>query len=546
MPGLIDDLTARRRRGGTVARALLACLIAVTTAACWRSPDQGQQLVVGIESETERLDPLTIKNPQTFILSWQIYEGLLGLDEAGQVVPMLAQSWETKDSQTWTFRLRPNVSFQASELFGGPDKSRPVTAADVVWSYTAYCRPTAYSSFLLTDSVKGCADYNAKKATAVEGLRAPDDRTFEITLVKPEPFFINRLTTAWISVFPREAEEPQFKDAWGLRLAVGTGPYRLQSRTDSEVVLVKNLQYWGGPPAIDRIVYRVIKNDQIRFSELTGGKLDLMVVPTQLLPVLMDAQGKPKAEYAGKYNITAIGTFNSHMIGMNLKRVPDIHLRRAMFYGTDRDEIIRRILYGYADVTAGTIPPGLGGYVPLFPGPLYDQERARAELKQSRYRGEDLELLVHELANSEAIGQAFQAQMKAIGLNVKLTKLDFNSVIGRMVKGEATLFSMFLEYVFSAPEPILLNMFTTAKIPVPNFWSYSDASVDQAVEALRTVASREESIRRSAEIEKTIIDGVPAVFLYRQKYVVMYSKKFDGLKVNGHGHYALKDLKLSR
>jgi ABC-type transport system substrate-binding protein len=150
--------------------------------------------------------------------------------------------------------------------------------------------------------------------------------------------------------------------------------------------------------------------------------------------------------------------------------------------------------------------------------------------------------LVHELANSEQIGQIFQQQMKAIGVRIKLTKLDFNSVLSRMVKGDAALFSMFFEYVFSSPEPILFNLFTTAKRPVPNFWQFSNLGIDKEIESLRSVASRDESIKKSAAIEKAIMDESPAIFLYRQKYVVMYSKKFEGLVVNGHGHYQLEKL----
>ena len=499
--------------------------------------------MIGLEGEVERLDPLTIKNPQTFILSWQVFEGLLGLDEGGRVVPMLAERWETQDFQTWTFHLRKNVSFHRSEIFGAKDATRPVKAADVLWSYTAFCGPAAYSSFLLVDTVKGCTDYNAKKTTTVEGFRTPDEWTFEISLMKPEPFFLNRLTTAWISVFPRESEQPAVKEGWGLRTVVGTGPYRLASRTDSETILVKNDAYWGGTPAVERLVYRVVKNDQIRFSELTAGRIDLMVVPTALFPSLLDGEGRPKISYADKYQFKTVATFNSHMIGLNLTKVPDVHLRRAMFFGTNRREIVTRLLYGYGDPTPGTIPPAMGGYVPPFAGDIYDMARARVELKESRYRGEPLELLVHEAANSEAVGQTFQAQMKVLGVNVQLTKLDLNSVIGRIVKGEVPLFSMFFEYVFSAPEPVLVNLFTSAKIPVPNFWHFSDPAVDRAVEELRLITDRAESVRRSAAIEQMVMEQVPAVFLYRQKYLVVYAKRFEGLRVNGHGHYELRTLK---
>lgn len=514
-----------------------------------QAAEEPSQLVVGIEGEPERLDPLTMKNPKTFILSWQIYEGLLGLDEAGQIEPVLAERWETKDFRTWLFHVRKNVTFHASEMFGTPATSRAVTAQDVFWAYAAYCSPGTYSSFLLTDSIEGCADHNAGKAASVSGLKALDDYTLQITLLKPEPFFLNRLSTAWIAVFPKEAADPAFKDKWGLELAVGTGPYRLKSLSASEIVLEKNNGYWDKTRLsnVKRLVYRVLKNDQIRFAELNKGKIDLMVLPTQLFPAVFDPKGKLRDKYGKGFQVETFQTFNTHMIGINTAKVTDVHLRRAMYYGTDREAMVRRILYGFGDVTGGTIPPGLSGYVPPFDAKqLYNPKLAREELTRSGYKGEDLELLVHELANSEQIGQIFQQQMKGLGIRIKLTKLDFNSVISRMVKGDAPLFSMFFEYVLSSPEPVLFNLFTTAKRPVPNFWQFSNPRIDKEIESLRSIANRNESIKRSAEIEKAIMEEAPAIFLYRQKYAVMYSRKFEGLAVNGHGRYLLEKLKVAQ
>lgn len=505
------------------------------------------QLVIGIESEPERLDPLTIKNPKTFILSWQIYEGLLSLDDVGNIIPVLAEKWETEDFKTWIFHIRKNATFHASEIFGTPAKSRSVTAQDVLWSYTAFCSSGAYSSFLLTDSIEGCADYNAGKAASVAGLSALDDYTLQIKLIKPEPFFLNRLTTPWIAVFPKEAMDPAVKDKWGLQLAVGTGPYRLKSLSSSEIALEKNEGYWDKTrlPNVTNLTYRVLKNDQIRFAELNKKKIDLMVLPTQLFPSVLDKEGKLDNKYQNDFQVKTLETFNTHMIGINTIKVPNVHLRRAIYFGTNRKVIVEKVLYGFGDVTGGTIPAGVSGYAPPFDSnKLYDPILAKKELKESKYKGEELELFIHELAGSEQVGQIFQQQMKELGIRIKLTKLDFNSVINKMVKGEAPLFSMFLEYVFSSPEPILFNLFTTAKRPVPNFWQYSNPGIDKEIESLRSIADRSASIKKSAEIEQAIVDEVPADFLYRQKYAVMYSRKFEGLAVNGHGHYQLEKLRL--
>jgi ABC-type transport system substrate-binding protein len=523
---------------------LLAALIG-SLGACSKQTAPVGKLVVGIEAEPERFDPLTMKNPKNFIVSWQIFEGLLGLDNAGRITPVIAEKWESTDNKTWRFHIRKGVSFHSSELFGSPARSRLVTAHDVAASYTAFCSAGAYPAFLLTDSIKGCADYNAGKVQAVEGIRVLDDMTLEVSLVKPEPFFLNRLTTAWIAIFPREALDAKYKDAWGLTLTVGTGPFRLVSRNDTEVILQRNPEYWTKPEmaAVDTLVFRVLKNDQVRLAELNKGGIDLMLLPTSLFPTVLEPIGAVKADYAAKLRTKTFSTFNSHMLGMNLLRVPDVHLRRAMYFGVDRDQIVQKLLYGYADVTGGTVPPGTNGYESVISkSALYNPDLARQELAKSTYKGESIELLVHEQASSEQIGQLFQDQMKSLGINIRLTKVDLNSAIGRIVKGDAPMFSMFLDYVFSSPEPMLINLFSSTKRPVPNFWQFSDSKVDADLEDLRGLTS-ELAVKKSAQIEKDIMEQAPAIFLFRLKGVVLYSNRYGDLSINPHGHFRFDSLR---
>jgi len=525
-------------------KVLLLFISFIILSPCFgESKEVHDQLIVGLESEPERLNPITIKDPQTFRIAWQIYEGLLGLDENGQIVPKIADKWETNDYKTWTFYIRKNVTFHPSEIFGSPEKTRCVNAYDVLYSYTRFCSPESYPSFVLADSIKGCSEFNAKKSHSVEGLKVIDEYTFQIELNKPEPFFINRITSSWIAIFPKEAEQEKFKDLWGLKIAVGTGPYRLISKTDNEIVLVKNGNYWAKErvPKIGKLTFRIIKNDQLRFTELIKEKIDLMKIPNALFPLVFDSNGTLKDKYNRNFTIKSVNTFNTHLIGINLKQVSDVHLRKAMFYGINRNEMVQKILYGYGEVIGGAVPPGMNGYIPAFKN-LYSLKRAKDELKQSHYTGSEIELLVHDLANSEQIGQIFQKQMSDIGIRIKLVKLDFQSVIGRMIKGDAQLFSMFADVVFSSPEPLLINLFTTAKIPVPNFWHYSNRYVDQQLEKLRNLTDRTASVQASAKIEKVIMNNVPAIFLYRQKDAVIFSNKFKNLKINGHNHYILEEM----
>ena len=292
---------------------------------------------------------------------------------------------------------------------------------------------------------------------------------------------------------------------------------------------------------ISRLVFRVITNDEVRLAELRKGGIDLMTLPSVLYPAVLEASGMPKSEYKD-FRTQAYSTFNSHMIGINNNIISDVHLRRAMNFGVDRRLIVQNLLYGLADITGGTIPPGLNGYQsPFDVDSLYNPELARQELSQSDYGGDPIELLVHEQASSEQIGQLLQAQMKDVGINIQLTKVDFNSAISRMVAGEAPLFSMFFDYVFSSPELVLLNIFSSDKRPVPNFWQFSDPDIDEEIQGLREMSS-DVAVKKSAEIEQRIMDQAPAIFLYKLNQLILYSNRYGDLTVNGHGYFRFNRL----
>jgi ABC-type transport system substrate-binding protein len=476
----------------------------------------------------------------------QIYQGLFDLDEGGHVIPNLIEKWTSVDQRTWIFHVRKGVYFHESPIFKG--KARDVTAKDVVYSLTQYCAPNSYNAFLMTDSVLGAAEYNQGKIDEVKGFEVVDNYTVKIELIRPERFFINRISTGLITVYPEELASEEFVEQAGFSIAVGTGPYKLKSRTETEIILEKNENYWNSDqkPQIDTLIFRVISNDQTRLANLQRNNVNMMVLPSVLFPAVLEKDGGLKPFLKKKYTINTAETFNTHFIGINNKMIPDMNLRRAMLWGTNRKEMIDAVLYGYAKESVGTVPDGLNGYVPPNMGDLFDQEKAKDFLAKSSYSGESIELYVHNLANSEQVGQIFQAQMAQIGINITLVKLNFNGVIDKIIKGEAPLFSMFLEYVFSSPEPILINMFASWKIPVPNFFQFSNEAVDQQLNSLYELGNAEEAVKVCSTIEEAVMADAPALFLYQQKYVIISPNNLKGVAVSGNNHYFFEKMEYAK
>ena len=508
---------------------------------CW-----GIQVSFELQTEPERLIPIKIKNPQTYPISMQIFQGLVDLNERGEIIPSVIERYDTKDYRIWILHVRKGIRFHASKIFS--EGTRELTADDVVYSLTRFSSADAYQAFLLLDSVKGAKEYNEGKAQRVEGIRKIDRYTLEVELIRAEPFFLHRLSTPWIVVFPPESEKAEFAERMGLSMAVGTGPYTLWSRTETEIILNRNNAYWDkqNTPQIESIVYRVIKNDQVRIAKLQRGDIGVFILPNNLFPSVFNRDGSLRDFIKKRYQIKVAPTYNTHFIGINTEMIRDVNLRQAMVWGTNRKEIMDNVLYGYGDVMYGAIPQGMNGYQPPFTkDELFDINKAKSYMKKSFYKGEPLELWVHEIDNSEQVGQIFQAQMANLGIQVTLKKTDFNSATNRMVKGQCPLFSNFFPYLLSSPEPLLINLFHSSKIPAPNFFHIADPGIDEMLGRFYGMTPAE-SIEFSRDIERRVMENAPAVFLYRQHYVLLYPNTMEGLEISGTNHIFMEKLRFKK
>ena len=512
--------------------------------ACRREIPSEPSLIVGLENDIQSLEPGRIRDVYTARVAWQIFEGLVEIDARGQLKPALAVEWQTEDGRVWRFRLRRDVYFHPSPCLRNPGGTRVLEAADVKASFERLLRPESAWAFAFKDSIEGVEAFLEGKAPHVAGFRvkAPDE--LEVVLKRPEVGFPYKLAHPAAGVFPREAPE-NCKDVWGRDVAIGTGPFRLESRKPAEVVLAPHEKYWGTPPSLKRLVFRVIPNDRIRLLELRQGRIQVMSLPISLIPEVLDPQtGKLKAE---GLRMQGVPIYDVHFIGFNLRdpAVQDVRIRRAIFYGVNRREIVEKVLYGAAVPVVGFIPEGMQGY-PGLSGDPYDLNRAREELQQvaeGQRRG--LVLLVHDRVESERVGQLVQAQLEALGLPVQLRKVDFNTAISEVLRGNVPMFHLWFEYAYAAPE-YLFEAFMSTKTPAPNLWGYSNPEVDRAAMELPLIRSPGERLDRIRTLEARIVQDIPAVFLYRTRSLVLTTARVQGLQVTPWNRFILKDVRIER
>ena len=257
------------------------------------------------------LNPYLATKSSDYYLISDMYDQLTELSPNLEPAPGLAQSWDiSADGLSWTFHIRPGVSWQ---------DGTPFTAEDVRFQLQyifdshdpAYQGPQAPDGNDQTDgdgnpNPDGAADHPLTlfdsyldldagfESTRIKSITAPDDATVVITTSEP----MATLANLQFPILPKHIWEGiTFADASLMaltpELAIGTGPFQIESFDPNQVVVLNaNKGFWAGPPHVDKLVYQVFGNDEAKINALINGDVDFLdEFPTTLVEPLRNAPG---------------------------------------------------------------------------------------------------------------------------------------------------------------------------------------------------------------------------------------------------------------
>ncbi len=221
------------------------------------SVKKGGTIAIRIESEPGTLLSMYSLNPVVrHIVDHDVFEALVSMDSlTGQVVPELANSWEVDSKEgIYTFHLTPNARWH---------DGKPVVSEDVKFTFER-----------LLDPVGGAVlrgDY-----LDIKRVDTPDDLTVTIHLDRLRPGFLESLSR--LSILPSHVFKNEIVPSHAAaRAPVGSGPFKFGSwKTGNFIEIVKNPDWRNEPPALDRIIYRVIPDNRVAIGLFRGGDLDIV------------------------------------------------------------------------------------------------------------------------------------------------------------------------------------------------------------------------------------------------------------------------------
>lgn len=291
------------------------------------SPDNASQnptTLVYASGDYTRINPAMDEHGEINIL---IFNGLTAHDGENQVIPGLAKSWEfDEETCTYTFHLEEGVTWHDGE---------PFTAEDVKFTIEAIMDPENGSE-------------NAPNYEDIEKISVIDEHTITFQLAAPNVAFLDYMTMAVLPRHLLEGEDMQASSFF--RAPIGTGPYKLESWDDGQTItLVKNEDYFKGSANIDRIVFKIVPDDNAKALQMQSGELDLAL----LTP-------KDAKNFAGRdgYRVYEMETSDYRGILFNFWNPywqTNRDLIPAICYGIDRQAIVDAVLLGSGIVAYGPL-----------------------------------------------------------------------------------------------------------------------------------------------------------------------------------------------
>lgn len=485
-------------------------------------PDTGEPEAAGVYVEGTagapgRINPLFASfNAVDTDLASLIFSGLTRLGPAGEVLPSLAESWDVSaDGKTYTFHLRPDVSWHDGE---------PFTADDVVFTFAMLQDPGYRGPPFLADLFR---------TISVQKL---DDLTLRVGLAQA---FAPFLAYASIGVLPEHllkglTAEDLYNSPFNQR-PVGTGPFRLLEATKERAVLEAVPGHYLGEPSAKRIEMRFFLNEPQLLAALGDGQIDGAFFRSPLA-----TEDRLYVENEQRWHVYRLASTTYTILYLNNDSplFADERVRQALTLAIDKEKMIASLLDGQATRADSPIPAGTWAYYPALERYDFDPLEAAKLLEEAGWRlnvfgirekaGQQLQfdLVTNEERTRIAVAEEIARSWAILGVKVtvrtqRATTLLRETLMPRNFTAAIYGFDTGLD-----PDPYPAWHSTQIGGEKGNLAGFSDEQADEVLEEARQT---DDPGRRSAlyrVFQEIFARKVPSIPLFHNTYTYVVDERF--------------------
>lgn len=494
----------------------------------------GGELIIGIESETDVLDPHRAGGWVTMRVNYQMYEPLIGEDlsksseEAAvpELVPVLAESWDvSEDGKTYTFQLRKDVKFH-----DGTDFNAEAVAFNI--------KRLTDKNFEYFDELGASRTFRTWKF--YKSSEVIDEQTIAIHLVSPFSEFPRMLAQVnSLQIISPAAIEKYGNDGVGEN-PVGTGPFKFKERNRGEnITLVRNDSYWGEKAHLDSVIFRPLSDPASRVLAIQNDEVDIIAVPPPDSVENLKDQGfnvlsgtPPHVWYL---------TFNFENQYMKNQKV-----RQAINYAIDREGIANELLKGTVHPAYTMQSPGAVNYSADNKWYEYDVEKATQLMKEAGMENGFKTTLQTSVDGSGQllpvdIAEWIQRDLKKIGIDVTLDTQEWITYYSGYNEGMTSDVGM-NQMSSGRTTPYFLSMVAHSDFVAPggfNSGKYINKSLDALLDKASTSVNEEEALATWKQAEKAIMDDAAFAPIVNDSAPYVVNDRVKGFVVPSEEWYTL-------
>jgi peptide/nickel transport system substrate-binding protein len=381
--------------------AVVSLMMTGHTAIAQQKPD----LVIAIPTDGISLDPHKSSTAADYPILNNIFEGLYGHDENGNLVPFLAESVKiSPDALTYEFSLRKNAKFHNGD---------PVTATDVRFSWQRAIDPALRNPRA------------SSLASNIANVEVIDEHTAKLTLKQRDPALLDNMNFLW-AIVPKSYIESVGNEEFG-KHPIGTGPFAFVEKRQNEYSKIKAFeQHWGRVPKVNVVTFRIVPDDQARLAQVQTGEADLI---TNIPPPLA-----ARAEKIPGVHVIARPAMSHESVqfnAMNGSRLSDKNVRIALNMLVDRKVLAKTVMSGYADPEILFCAKGTTGCDIKTDLHEYDAKTAREMLVKAGFDFDKPLRFVGPLGarmpQGKEVMEAISYFFKQAGVKVDLVTMDFGA-----------------------------------------------------------------------------------------------------------------------
>jgi oligopeptide transport system substrate-binding protein len=461
-----------------------------------------KNLTFNLEDTIRDLDSATTTDEVSTDILLNVMSGLYRLDADTRPVPDMAESVDISEDQLkYTFTLRNGIKWSNGD---------PVTAHDFEYAWKKVLNPDtgAQYAYIISTFVKGADAYNTGKGGADDvAVKATDDKTLEVELVAPSPFWLG--LTSFFTYLPQNQKfvEQQGEDyALSNDALIFNGPYILTSFKPTEgITMVKNEDYWNKANiAIEKVEGKIVKELDTAVNLYESGQLDVQTI-----------DGEYVDEYKDSPEFHTITFFaNYYMVGNEKEKIfQNLNVRKAIQIGYDRDALVNQILKDGSAAATGYVPFGIAGpgkeTFREFVGPTqpeFDPEKAKSLFQKGiEELGENppIELLAYDDSTARDIATFLQSQFQDnLGAKIDIKVQPFDRKLELESQGNFQL--SWQGWIADYNDPMtFLDLFESTSSF--NTQKYSNPRYDELIRGAREELDQDKRMDMLKEAEQILV-----------------------------------------